>query len=78
MVTPQVAEPASAGAVASRFTAGDIVKIKTIWGGGYVLNFGGTGGTSDPGVFAWVHWNTSWDSPNRFQVSDPWYESGMA
>ncbi len=78
VVAPQLAEPASAGAVVSRFNAGDIVKIKTIWGGGYVLNFGETGGSVDPGVFARVHWNTTWDSPNRFWVSDPWYESGMA
>jgi hypothetical protein len=78
VVTPQLAEPAHAGAVVSRFNPGDIIKIKTIWGGGYVLNFGESAGSHSPGVFAGVHWNSGWDNPNRFRVSDPWYESGMS
>ena len=50
------------------FNQGDIVKLKTVWGGGFVLNFGETAGSTTPGLQARVHWNTSWDHPNRFQV----------
>jgi hypothetical protein len=73
---PQLATPAHAGAVVGRFEAGDVVKIKTIWGGGFVLNFGGSAGTTLPGVQAQVHWNTSWDNANRFLVVGPAHTEG--
>src|SRR5688500_5369919 len=71
VVTPHFDAPAQAGAVMVGFNQGDIVKVKTIWGGGWVLNFGGTAGSTLPGLQARVHHNFSWDHPNRFAVAGP-------
>jgi hypothetical protein len=70
LVVPQLATPAHAGLVTS-FQAGDVVKIKTNWGGGYVLNLGGDPGSTVPGLQARVHYNIGWDNPNRFKVLGP-------
>ncbi|HEU4408911.1 MAG TPA: hypothetical protein VFS43_26855 [Polyangiaceae bacterium] len=69
ILMPQFATPAQAGNKRRELHPGDTVKLKTTWGDGYVLNFGGTEGYDDP--FAKIHWNTSWDLPNRFEVSTP-------
>ena len=73
---PQVASPASAAPVVNVFYKGDIVKIKTTWGGGWVTNFGGTNGSYLAGRFAQIHWNFSWDHPNRFEVIEEGPQQG--
>jgi hypothetical protein len=65
---PQVASPAAAAPEVNDFYLNDIVKIKTTWGSGYVTNFGGTNGSYLAGRYAQIHWNFSWDHPNRFEV----------
>lgn len=65
---PQLASPAAAGPVVNSFRVGDIVKIKTTWGGGFVTNFGGSEGSFLEGRIAQIHWNTGWDNANRFEV----------
>jgi hypothetical protein len=65
---PHVASPASAAPVINSFRPGDIIKIKTTWGGGWVTNFGATNGSNLVGRLAQIHWNFSWDHPNRFEV----------
>jgi hypothetical protein len=75
-VLPQVASPASAAPVVNVFYKGDIVKIKTTWGSGYVLNLGGTNGSNLEGRFAQIHWNFSWDHPNRFEVIEEGPQQG--
>ena len=77
VLTPPFSAPASAGAVMTGFIEGDVIKIKTTWGGGYVLNIGGTSGSFEPGVRTKIHWNSSWDNQNRFQVWGPWGEDGL-
>jgi hypothetical protein len=75
-VMPQLASPAAAGQVVNVFYKGDLVKIKTTWGSGYVLNVGGTNGSTLEGRFAQIHWNSSWDSPNRFEVIEEGPQQG--
>lgn len=65
---PQFAREAHAGTRVYDLNDGDIIKIKTIWGGGYALNVGGTAGSNYAGTVARTHWNTGWDSPNRYTV----------
>jgi hypothetical protein len=65
---PQFASQAQAGYPTGFLESGDIIKLKTIWGGGYTLNVGGTAGTNAVNTVAKIHWNTGWDTPNRFQV----------
>lgn len=67
-ILPQAASPASAGTVVNVFNRGDVVKVKTTWGGGYVVNLGGSAGSTLVGRLAQIHWNVSWDNPNRFEV----------
>jgi hypothetical protein len=69
-------QPASAAPVVNVFNKGDIAKIKTTWGGGYVLNVGGTNGSHLVGRFAQIHWNFSWDGPNRFEVIEEGPQQG--
>ncbi len=76
LAAPQLATPAKAGAVIVGFHKGDIVKLKTFWEGGFVLNFGGSAGTKTRGAPAMVHWNFSWDNPNRFLVFWDVHEEG--
>ena len=65
---PQAASPAAAAPVVNAFYQGDIIKIKTTWGSGYVLNFGGSSGSTLEGRIAQIHWNVSNDWNNRFEV----------
>lgn len=71
VVMQPLATPAHAGAVVTQFVNGDIVKLKTTWGGGWVLNFGETAGSTIEGRQALVHWNVAWDNQNRFLVTGP-------
>lgn len=77
LVAPQLTTPASAGAVVSSFNYGDIVKVKTIWGGGWVLNIGDNNGSQTAGTPAKVHWNFSWDHSNRFYVDVGKFQNGF-
>ncbi len=65
---PQAASPASAAPVVNAFYQGDIIKMKTTWGGGWVLNFGGSAGSTLEGRIAQIHWNVPTDWNNRFEV----------
>lgn len=57
---------------------GAVYKFKTTWGGGYVLNVGGSSGSTDVGTHAKVHYNFDWDNSNRWEVyTQPWTERGL-
>ncbi len=43
-------------------------KLKTTWGGGYVLNMGGGPGSTVAGVEPQIHWNAAWDNANRWET----------
>jgi hypothetical protein len=47
---------------------GGVFKLKTRWGGGYVLNIGGVPGSTVVGATPQIHWNDSWDNQNRWET----------
>lgn len=74
---PQFASLAQAGGPTG-FNGGDVFKIKTTWGGGYALNVGGTEGTTAINAIAKIHFNTGWDTPNRWSAGhNPYVKDGL-